>query len=449
MQKNSLQLFSLCALSLFSQLSYGSAFQIFEQSGAATSNAYAGLATMDDASAAFYNPAGMSFLPNPEVTFGASYGSIKIDFSGIISETNPSTNTLAGTSIPSATGNTRNVLGNLSAAIPIEGLPWGVSVGFSVTAPYAFETNYENTITTAYATRTYLQAINFNPCISFKLMDNLSVGVGANAQQLKTIFDALAGLLVFSIPVEYDLEGWAYTWNAGVMYEPYPGTFIGASYRPKLSQEVSGTLRTGSFIPSSAGISFDVQSENAKTNIQLPATTSFGFRSAFTDSLTVMGNAVYTQWDVFQEVVLHSDKPIHLIDFLFDISVPTMVTREFHFENSWLLALGANYQLNTEWTFKGGVAWDETPVQDSYREFRIPDGDRFQLAGGIHYQANPNFSVELAYQHFFVPRHQPMNNVSIAAIPLPSELFSSDISYSGKFKNSADIFAVQFTWDFV
>jgi long-chain fatty acid transport protein len=435
---------------LLSPLTYGAVFQIFEQDAEETGIAYSGMATSQDATAAFYNPAGMVFMTNPETSFGATYASVKMAFSGTLNTPGDPTATPptppGSLVIPSFTGNTRNVLGNFHIAVPFN----RIAFGFSATAPFAFETNYDNTITQAYATRTYLQALNFNPSVAVKLTDKLSVGVGVNAQQLRTVYDASAGFILFTIPVEYNLMGWDYTWNAGAMYQIFSNTSIGVSYRPHLAQEVNGNLRVGALanLGSNGGASFQVNSVDASTVMHLPATTSFGIRSDLTKNLALMSNAVFTQWSTFENVTLRSAE---VADLLGNVSLPTVLVTQFDFRNSWFFSLGAEYNAFKDWTFTGGIGWDQTPAQDKFREFRIPDEDRYQLGVGLIYQANPNLSINLAYQHFFLPERAKIDHVPVLASPLSGSFIGAvnNFFYKGSFDSSADVFSAQFNWAFI
>ena len=50
--------------------------------------------------------------------------------------------------------------------------------------------------------------------------------------------------------------------------------------------------------------------------------------------------------------------------------------------NSWMLAAGAKYKLNSFWEIMGGVAWDQSPVTSSFRTVNLPDTDRYSVGIG-------------------------------------------------------------------
>ena len=54
---------------------------------------------------------------------------------------------------------------------------------------------------------------------------------------------------------------------------------------------------------------------------------------------------------------------------------PSVVDPENYRDTSFV-ALGANYRLTDRLTVRAGTAYDETPTQSRFRDFRVPDGDR-------------------------------------------------------------------------
>jgi long-chain fatty acid transport protein len=62
------------------------------------------------------------------------------------------------------------------------------------------------------------------------------------------------------------------------------------------------------------------------------------------------------------------------------------------------VSLGANYKYDDKLTLRGGIAYDQTPVNsDELRHPALPDGDRNQFSVGANYKLTPNSSIDLAY----------------------------------------------------
>ena len=56
--------------------------------------------------------------------------------------------------------------------------------------------------------------------------------------------------------------------------------------------------------------------------------------------------------------------------------------------------MGATHTLNDQWTLRGGLAYDQSPVPADTRSISIPDVDRTWYTLGATYAATPNLSVD-------------------------------------------------------
>ena len=70
-----------------------------------------------------------------------------------------------------------------------------------------------------------------------------------------------------------------------------------------------------------------------------------------------------------------------------------------NFKDVWRVSAGANYIVDSTWKLRGGLAWDQSPVNDTDRTPRLPDADRFWVAAGAQYTYAKQwkFDVGLAY----------------------------------------------------
>jgi long-chain fatty acid transport protein len=69
--------------------------------------------------------------------------------------------------------------------------------------------------------------------------------------------------------------------------------------------------------------------------------------------------------------------------------------------------VGATYHWNDSWSFRGGLAWDQTPVNSADRTVRLPDADRVWIAVGAQYRFNRNLVLDAGYVYI------PMGNSDI------------------------------------
>jgi long-chain fatty acid transport protein len=112
---------------------------------------------------------------------------------------------------------------------------------------------------------------------------------------------------------------------------------------------------------------------------------------------------------------------------------------DLRFKDAWRVALGAHYRYSDAWTFKGGVAWDQSPVRDdAFRPASLPDNDRYWVSLGAQYRFNKNTKVDVGYAHLFV-KSTSVNNTSD---PQSAGVLKGD------YKSSADLIGVQFSHQF-
>ena len=57
------------------------------------------------------------------------------------------------------------------------------------------------------------------------------------------------------------------------------------------------------------------------------------------------------------------------------------------------------YQYNDQWTWRTGIAKDNSPVRNSHRTFRIPDADRIWMSVGGSYKIDRAQSVDFGYAY--------------------------------------------------
>jgi long-chain fatty acid transport protein len=110
-----------------------------------------------------------------------------------------------------------------------------------------------------------------------------------------------------------------------------------------------------------------------------------------------------------------------------------------NWRNTWRASVGANYRYDDNWIFRGGLAYDQSPVNNTDRTPAIPDNDRTWLAFGAQYKFNPNLALDLAYAYIWVKDPSINQNAgNTAAYGL----------ISGSYSNNVQIVGVQLTYTF-
>jgi long-chain fatty acid transport protein len=82
--------------------------------------------------------------------------------------------------------------------------------------------------------------------------------------------------------------------------------------------------------------------------------------------------------------------------------------------------------------FRGGLAYDQSPVRDAERTPRLPDEDRTWLALGVQYKFNPQLALDVGYTHIFIKDPNINQNAgSTASYGLINGNYSSDVNIVG------------------
>lgn len=409
--------------------SHAAGFALIEQSGSGLGNAFAGgAAGAEDASTIFFNPAGMTYLPDNQLVIAAHAIRPSADFND-----NGSHHALG---ILNGGGDGGDAGG--WAFVPnfyfARAISENVRIGIGVNAPFGLKTEYDKGWVGRYqALKSDLKTININPSIAFKASDTVSLGFGISAMRAKAeLTNAVDFGTLLAIPHARDgkanLEGddWGWGWNAGALFQVRPDTRIGLAYRSQVHQTLDGTIKFSNVPAPLAGFF-----PNGDITAKLTTPDSFSV-SAFhqaNDRWDVMGDLTWTHWSKFDDLTAVRPSGTEVT------SVPE------NWENSIRASLGASYRYNEALKARAGIAFDESPVPSKFRTPRIPDNDRYWLSLGANYKCSQNSSLDVGFTHIIVkdPSLNKTTDASVAALR---------DTIKGDYDNNVNILSVQYTYSF-
>jgi long-chain fatty acid transport protein len=363
-------------------------FYIKEQSVTGLGRAFAGESAMsEDASTIFFNPAGMTRLQGPEATAGVHLLVPRADLENRGSSL--SVRTPAGGTVTRPIGGSDG--GNPYDPTPVPNAYFAYPlmdrdlwVGLGVSAPFGLANKYDADWFGRYdSIETDLLTINVAPSVAYKVLDWVSIGGGIDIQYA----DAKLTSAVFSgtpTDIIFDVEGddWAVGYNVGILFEPLPTTRVGIHYRSRIDHTLEGDVKL-----TQGGASLSNRPGTA--DLDLPDIIAVGFAHDVTPALTVMAEYNWYGWSSFKEIRVKQAG-----------QGDQVVTQDY--QDTFSIAVGAQYKLNDEWTVRSGFQYDETPTVDGFRSTRTPDGDRYWLSAGLSYDVSDNFTVDVAYTHVFI-----------------------------------------------
>lgn len=359
MKKMTLRAVPALMLFAFSGVASAAAFQLLEQNASGLGTAYAGSAAVaDNASTIFFNPAGMTQLTGIQISTGVTAVGPSYEFNNKGS---------------SGTGGDGGDAGGW-AALPNGYLSWQVSpdlfVGVGVSAPFGLATDYDGDdwIGRVHAQKSEIRTVNINPSVAYRVNDKVSLGFGANYQNID------AELTSFGSRLTGDDSAWG--WNAGALFTLSPAMRVGVSYRSAMKYTLEG--KANGVLPVKAGV-------------KLPDTFTLSVWQQVSDRWEAMGDLSYTRWSTLDKLVVRRRS-----------DGSPLTTENFGYDNSWRVAWGAAYKATDKVKYKFGVAYDRTPISNSDRSARVPDNDRLWLSLGAQWNTGGYGIVDVGYAYLYV-----------------------------------------------
>ena len=358
----------------FATQTYAAGFQLSEQSAIQMGRAMAGAGIVgDDLSAVHYNPAGMTLLSGTRMQATGTWVAVNLDYEsrdGSVTENGR----LKGQTIP-AGFITHQINDSLWA-------------GLGLTVPYGMGTEFdENWGGMDRGTESMILTFDINPNLAWKVNDKLSVGGGISLQYAKAELGFGFDVPSFKTAAHANVKGdsWAWGWNVGMMFQPVETVRVGLAYRSHIAHNADGhtTLDINGM---------DSLTSDMKVRIKTPDTITLSATWEATDALRLSGTARWSKWSNFKSLSLDNSGfgSAPAIDQI--AAAHSTITNNW--DDTWFFSVGADYKLNGQWTVRGGVAYDQGPVENQYRMAVIPDTDRVWFSGGASYKYTDNLTFD-------------------------------------------------------
>jgi long-chain fatty acid transport protein len=362
--KKYLKSVSMAAIVLFAAASaHAAAFDLPDQDAFVIGRGMAFVATADNPSAIYYNPAGISQLAGNNLRAGI-YG---IDLEP--SYKNPNTgqtfdNQFKYHAIPQffyTYGRTN----------------WPVSFGLGSYSPFGLAEIWpQNTGFAPVATEGRIFTETLNPVIAFKLSPVLSIGGGVTVNYAK--------LNLQNTQFQFHGDGWDVGYNLGVLWQPVEKISIGATFRSASTMEYHGTT-------SVSGLG----SSPSYSQWPFPLKAIFGISYRPTPKWNLEFDADYTDWSALGTVSVHQTS-LPLSYFVPTISDP------LNWQSSWYYEWGVTRYFDNGWHISGGYIFNQNSVPDANYSPLVADLDRHFVSVGVGHKGR-KFDFDIAYQFGYGP----------------------------------------------
>jgi len=353
----------LFALSSFVPTAFAGGFMLTEQSMSGMGRAHAGAGIIgDDASAVWYNPAGMTLLDGGRIEAGGAFGYLDLAYQS------------------AATGQKDN---GRKATVPIPfihatyQLNDSVWLGMSITVPFGMETDYAwNFDGRNRGIAAQVKTFDFNPNIAYKVNDAVSIGLGVSAQYGRASFES-------GVPGTQDYSGKftghdiSWGMNVGVMFKPADNVKAGLAWRSKIAHKLSGDFYTKksqrTVIQQAAKLDFDAPQSVLLTGVWEASPL-----------WTLAASVRWAQWSSFKDLTIRTASGNH--------------STEQNWKDCWLVSIGADYRLNDAWTLRAGSAYESSTLRaDRYRMTTVPDGARVWFSLGATWRVSKRLQGDFGY----------------------------------------------------
>lgn len=368
---------------------------------------HTGTGLLQDGASVLFNPGAVAMLSENYVQAGVSPLLFKSAFS------------------PTGSNTQYDVANKVATPFTAYGV-WGpknskFKFGLGVYTPFGGLTEWGNSWTGKYSLVSLdLKAIYFQPTVSYKITDNISVGGGF-------VYNHASVTLKRAIPLSGSAgedglatlngNGHGYGWNAGVFIKASSQFTFGLDYRSQVDTKVeNGSAEFN--VPASVQANFPT-GNTFTSSIPLPSTTSFGVGYYPTDKWTVAFDANYVHWSVYQALA-------------FDYANNTAVLQDTYsprnYKNAVSLRLGTEYKVCTQAAVRLGGGYATTPVQDGYVTPEAPDANRVFFTAGFGYKAAKHLDIDVSFEYEDVLSRTQTNIESKLAGTFKTNVFIPGIS---------------------
>ena len=351
---------------------FGAGFSIFEQGAKATGMAGAFVATADDPSAIFYNPAGLAQQRELSVLAGATLINFTNEFTG-----DPNSLYTAG-----AEGKyDRHTFAppNAYAVVPIGS---NLTLGVGVFAAWGLRTDWQDPWVGRFISRDAdLKTTSFQPTIAWQTSSgSLAIGGGVEYRRARVILNQNIPLPFPNLASDY---GDDIGWNLGVLFKPSERFRIGASYRSDMDIELEGDadftqISTGNAqLDAVVGQTFP-QDDTISTTFPFPAVAAAGIAFSPSDRVDIEFDVTHMTWSRFEALAVN-----------FTNQPARNFVRPQNWDDSSAYRLGANIVATPNWDVRLGAVYDENPQPVESVSPLLPDSDRIGATFGAGFHSGP------------------------------------------------------------
>ncbi|MEO6776302.1 MAG: outer membrane protein transport protein [Kofleriaceae bacterium] len=429
-------------LAIAGSSAFAGGFYVPEIGGRAAGMGAAVVASGDDPSAVFHDPANLVRTEGWQLEVAADLVLPQVTFFR-----RPLTDPNTGQALHfDGASNTNSVV-----AVPYVGASYRVgprvAVGLAIDAPFGASLDFpadgaQRDLITSIA----LRAISISPALAIDLGDGFAIGAAANLIYADLVLDQRNSLTyVTGDPEQYpDPQGELQGTTHLAASDPFSlGATLGASYRSP-----SGAVRVGASVmtpvklhmegdarvenPGISGLFDDqnqqlqppgVRTDQIKVAIPLPLVARVGVAARLATHVQAELDVNWTRWSSFQSLDIDFVHQYYLLQtpgaYLYDVHI----ANDWH--DSWTARLGVEAEpFDRPLALRAGLVWDQSPIDDRHFSVLTPDSDKLGITAGARWSqtlGRHRLDFQLALAHLFLrERDIAASDGTILNKPAPS-----------------------------
>ena len=355
-------------------------FRLPDQDAFATARGEAFAATADNASAIYYNPAGISQLKG---------GNFRSGIYGIY----------LPLSYDSPGGRTFDNKKTLQAA-PQLFLTYGaenspLTYGLGIYAPYGLGLEWpQDTGFRTVGIESQLTYLSINPVVAWQVLPKLSVGGGITINYANV--ETRSGLVwpdQANDEFRFKGDGWDVGYNLGVLWRVHEKVSIGVSFRSSTKVNLDGHTEYYNNAAFGPVPSFPKQRVRAEADVSFPLNAVFGISYRPTPKWNFEFDADYTDWSSMDTVTIKQASG-------FAPLLPQDIPGTLDWQPALYYKFGGTRYFDNGWQVSAGYIFSENAMPDSHFTPLTDDSERHWLSIGTGRKGR-RWDFDIAYQFGF------------------------------------------------
>jgi len=411
----------------FGHASGSGGVRIYGADSEAMGKAGAFVAEADNASAVYYNPAGLTQLKESQASFSLPWLNVFVDHtnaSGVETQ-------MRRTSVPLPSMYYTHNFG-------LDRMNFGVGARPN----YGAGTDWAPDSFSGYvATKTDMENLDYLITGAMQVTDNLSFGIGFDVVDAKLSQNKNLNQLPGSdAQAQLKFSDVAWSYSLSTLYKFNEQHQIGLQYKSQPDMKLEGKtylhgLSDAGATPLATIFGGSTYSTDVEWDVDLPQSLVLGYSYQPNDQWRVNLDVEWTDWSVIEQEVINfpSESDATRLTVL---DAATRLPLDWH--GSFAYSLGTEYQYNEQTRLRAGYFFHESPIPEENFNTFLPDSQSHGVSLGFGYDINDSMVLDLAWNGVFFKDRKIDNAVGA----------SSGASIDGTYEEYMNIAYAGFTYKF-